>query len=74
MLDVVVAPPLGLTRLYWQEAPSAVQHPDLALLIDAQPDRTAGRVHVPPDDAQDFLMKEGSLERLNVSVRWGYSP
>jgi hypothetical protein len=65
--DIVVGPPLGLTRGHGQQGLGTVQCLHLALLIDRQDDRVRRRTHVQADDITDLFDKEGiggEFERL----------
>ena len=56
----------GHQRQHWC---GAVERLDLGLLIDAQHDRSLGRVEVPPDDVTHFVDEQriqGELERLDL--------
>src|ERR1700731_362206 len=71
---IVMGMPLHLPRTHGQKRLCAVERLDLALLVDTQYDRSLGRIEVKPDDITHFSTNSGSVESLNVSVRWGCRP
>ena len=69
MALVVVCPPLRDARQHWQDRLCTVECLDLALLVDAEYERTVRRRQIEPDNVADLIHEvrvAGELERLRA--------
>jgi ELWxxDGT repeat protein len=64
--NVVVGPPLELTRPHGQDRLAPVQGLDLRLLVDAQDQRPVRGVQIEPDNAADLLDQQRIGRKLEV--------
>jgi len=57
---VVMGAPLWESRSQWQDRGGAIERLDLGLLIDAEDERSLGRVDVEPTMSRTLSTKSGS--------------
>jgi len=73
MADVIVRVALELARAHGQHGRRALKGLDGGFFISVQHERPVGQVEVQPTMSQTLSIKCGSVESLNVSLRWGAS-
>ena len=74
MAQVVVGHALDVAEAQRQQRLGAFERLDLAFLVETQDQRLVGGFKYSPTTSRSFSMKNGSVDSLKLSRRWGWSP